>query len=112
MFRNLPKISFRGEYYLFLLPLFFILHRYVEHLEAIKTTDAIFLYLRYVLWMSVIFQLFLLLFRNSRKAFIYTFLLSLFHFFFGSIHDSLKKLIADTFFVQYVFIIPFALVVF
>lgn len=112
MISRFKSLSFNNELFFFLLPLFFILHRYVENLEAIKARDAIFLYFNYVLWMVVFFIVFHFIFKNSRKAFLFTFILFLFNFLFGSMHDFLKQQIPNSIFIQYRFIIPLAIVVF
>lgn len=92
--------------FLLLLPLFFVLHGCVENFDFIPFTDALLLITLYLLASLVLFFLFLLFYRNSAKAGITAFVIMSFHFFFGGLHDELKRFLHDTFLVKYSFILP------
>jgi hypothetical protein len=94
--------------YLFLLPLFFVLHGVMENYDFVPLKNAAGLVLIYLFACAVLSLLFRLLFRNYRRANFMAFLLMAFFLFFGGIHDFLKKLFPGSFFVQYSFLLPFA----
>ena len=76
--------------FLFLLPLFFVLHGMNEQFWLVPVKDALVLLLIYWVAAVILFFLCRLLFRDNDKAALAAFLLMAFHFFFGSIHDALK----------------------
>lgn len=91
--------------FLFLLPLFFILHGMNEQSWLVPVKGALVLLLVY--WVAAVALFFLcrLLFRDNAKAALAAFLLMAFHFFFGSIHDALKwkySIILPVFLVLYI----------
>jgi len=90
--------------FLFLLPLFFVLHGMNEQFWFVPVKDAFFLLLIYCAASLALFFLCRLFFRDNAKAAIAAFLLMAFHFFFGSIHDFLK--------IKYSIILPLFLVLF
>jgi len=75
--------------FLFLLPLFFVLHGMNEQLWFVPVKDALVLLLIYWAAAVVLFFVCRLFFRDNAKAALAAFLLLAFHFFFGSIHDLL-----------------------
>jgi hypothetical protein len=98
--------------FLFLLPVFFVLHGYNDNHNFVPVKDALLLTGLYIIYSIVLLLLFWLLYRNFYKAGLVTFLLMAFHFFFGSIHDGLKNITGQSFVTKYVFILPFITVVF
>jgi hypothetical protein len=103
---RLPKPGFRNEFFLFLLPLFFVFHGYNEYYGKITVPDGLLLLLEYEALMSVVVLFFFLLFRSFRKAALYTIILFSFHFFFGAGHDWLKETVPGTVLIKYSFILP------
>jgi hypothetical protein len=92
--------------FLFLLPVFFVLHGFTENYDFVSIKDAALLagtYLAYSLTFLLIFRLF---YKNWLKAGIITFFLMAFHFFFGSIHDGLKNIFPGTLITKYILILP------
>lgn len=100
--------------FLFLLPVFFVLHGYTENYDFIPVTDALLLLLLYLGFAILFLFLFRLYYKNWMKAAIMAFLLMAFHFFFGSMQDVLRKTLPGSFFSKYTFILPlsFLLIVF
>ena len=98
-----------GEYFLFLLPLFFVLHGYIENYEAMRFSEALYLLLQTLFVSLVILLIGLLNFRRLRKAAIFTFCLLFYHLFFGPVHDAIKKLFPSAFLSKYAFILPVSL---
>jgi hypothetical protein len=98
--------------FVFLLPLFFVLHGCVEHFDFIPLPDALLLTAIYFFASIVIFLLSWLFYRDWIKAGLLTFFIMAFHFFFGGFHDRLKKLFPETFITRYIFILPLSFIVF
>ena len=105
------KTKFR-EYFLLLLPVFFVLHGYTENYPLIKSKDVFQLLIAYLLVFGGLTGLFLLLFKSWRKAAVFVLLLMCFHFFFGNVHNSMKSLLHDNFLTKYIFILPFSAIFF
>ena len=106
------SLKFSNDFFIFLLPAFFILHRVSEHYESIQFSEALVLFIKYIIASLLLGALVFLLFKNLKKALIFTTMLMAFHFFYGSIHDGLKDSLGNSFFTKYTFVIPFALLVF
>lgn len=92
--------------FLFLLPVFFVLHGFSENFDFVPVKDALQLTGIYLLASALLMLAFWLMFRDVRRAGFLAFLTMAFHFFFGSIHDTLKKWFPETFIVKYSFILP------
>ena len=107
-----PKLHFEKEYFLFLLPLFFVLHGFVQNFEYIHAEDALFLFLKYIIATFVLCLLLLLFYRSWRKAAVFTFFLLCIYFFFGPLHDQLKEWFNESVFTKYTFLLPFFFLVF
>jgi hypothetical protein len=100
------------EFFLFLLPLFFVMHGYIENREAMHFAEALLLIAEYTLVSLVIFCIAYIVIPSQRKAALFAFSIMFFHLFFGALHDGLKKLLPTSFLTQYSFVIPFAFVLF
>ena len=106
-------IFFRSKpFFLLLLPLFFVFHGFTENFNAIPAFAALSLAGVYIAASLIIFFTGWLCYRNISKAAILSFCIMAFHFFFGTIQDTLKKLFGEIFFTRYVFLLPFILSVF
>lgn len=103
--------------FLYLLPIFFVLHGFTENYDFIPVKDALVLTAVYMGFSVLFALLFWLLYRNSgsdrnTRANLAALAIMAFNFFFGSVHDSLKKLFPESFIVKYIFVLPTALVLF
>ena len=98
--------------FLFLLPPFFVLHGFRENYDFIPVKDALLLTSVYIGVSIAISLLCWLIFRNFTKANLAAFFIMAFHFFFGSAHDSIKKIFPGSFITKYIFILPAAAVLF
>jgi hypothetical protein len=98
--------------FLFLLPVFFVLHGYTDNYNFIPIKDALLLTGLYIGSSIILSLLFWLFFRNFYKANLIAFLLMAFHFFFGSMHDGLKNIAGNSFITKYTFLLPVAAVFF
>lgn len=92
--------------FLILLPVFFVLHAWMENFGFIPVKDASSLAIYYILSSVVLTMLFLIFYRNMAKAALASFSILAFNFFFGSTHDFLKRIAGDTFIVRYSFVLP------
>ena len=109
--RLTPRFRFK-EYFLFLLPVFFVLHGYIDNLQAMSAFEALALAGQYILVTLIIFGNAFLLFRSRRKAAIITFVIMLFHLFFGPLHDAIKTVFPSFFISKYGFILAASLLAF
>jgi hypothetical protein len=98
--RNITKSGF-----IFLLPLFFVLHGNNENFNLIPLTVLLSLFLKYFFISGLVLVLSLLFLKLS-KAIIFTICILLLFFFFGAFHDFLKSLTGNTLFTSYTFILP------
>ena len=110
--KKLSADKFSFPHFLYLLPAFFVFHGYIENIEAMNPGEGLTLFGEYMLATVVISGLAFLVFRSQRKAALAAFCIMAFHFFFGAVHDGLKKILPGTFVVQYSFILPAALIIF
>jgi hypothetical protein len=77
-------------FFVFLIPIFFVLHGYRENLGYIHPGEAILLSGVYLIGSAVLFGLTFLYYRNIAKAALATGFLLAFYFFFGAVQDFLK----------------------
>ena len=95
------------EFFLWLLPLFFVLHGFVENYPAVPVGGALLLLLKYIVGIAVVTAVVYFLYRrNFRKASLFVFIAAFFYFFFGPFQDLLNKFLPGTLFTRYVFLLP------
>ncbi len=102
----------REPVFLFLLPVFFVLHGFTRNYPTISTAGAIGLLLLYIgisLVLAVIAWFFV---RNYLKAALLVTVLMSFHFFFGTIQDGLIAISSQGLISKYRFIIPAGIFIF
>jgi hypothetical protein len=109
---NLRKIEPDKQYFLFLLPVFFLFHGFTQNYPLIPIGGSFLLLIKYLVSTAIFTVLFYLLIRSWRTAGMLTFLVMSFHFFFGAIHDLLKDWFPNSFLIKYVFLIPAFFVLF
>lgn len=95
--------------YLFLLPIFFVLHGYVENLGFIDWKEAMLLLLSYFLLTASIAGFSYLFFRNWNRAALITVFWMAFFFFFGAVHEFMMAHSPIVFFSRYSFLLGLAL---
>jgi hypothetical protein len=96
--------------YLFLLPLFFVLHGAMENYDFVPLKSAAGLAAIYLFACVILSVLFWFLYRDYKHANFIAFLLMAFFLFFGGIHDFLKRIFPGSMIVQYSFLLPAAAV--
>lgn len=100
------------EYFLVLLPLFFVFHGYAVNFPLVSSKSAVILFAAYSLSFLLFAALVYLVNRNWRKTALFTFFVMCSFFFFGSFHDLIKKGLADSFIAKYTFLVPLLIVLY
>src|SRR5262245_48408189 len=77
--------------YAYLLCVFFVFHGFVENFDFVPLTDALLLTVTYFLATLVVVLACWVLYRDFANASLLAFLILSFHFFFGGMHDFLKR---------------------
>src|SRR5438552_10343277 len=77
--------------FVYLLSIFFVLHGFRENFGFIPWIDALLLMAVYLLASVFLVSLFWLIYRNFLRAGLLAFFIMSFQFFFGTVHDNLKK---------------------
>jgi hypothetical protein len=104
------KILQKYPFFYWALPLFFVLHGYLENAGLIPEKDALLLLVFYIIISLLVFLLCkLLLKRNDKGIILATTVMSIF-FFFGSLHDFLKNIAGTTFISRYSILLPVLLI--
>jgi len=109
--RDISRLASK-EFFLFLLPLFFVLHGSTENFPLVSFADALELTGIYILVTLGLLGISFLIFPSFRKAAFFTFFLVSFHLFFGPVHDFLKEIAPGFFISKYSFILPASLLTF
>lgn len=104
--QKMPGFLKKIPWYVLLLPLFFVLHGYVEYFGFVSIADAASLALRYILFSFCVFGLAWVVFRHKRKAAVITAAWMGFYLFFGALYDFLKMHSPVTFLWKYSFLLP------
>lgn len=109
---TIKSILVKYPIFLYLLPVFFVLHGYISNYDFVPVSDALLLTGTYLAASAIIAALCWLLYRDFTRANFAAFLAMCYHFFFGSVHDLIKKITPDSFLTKYSFILPFSLLLF
>ena len=113
LFMDRPGNMLRKKgFFIFAMPLFFVLHGFIENYDFVPLKDAGLLLLIYIAASLVLTALAWIVFRNVIKAAIFSVALMTLHFFFGSLHDFLKYAFPGSFISKYSFLLPFLLAIF
>lgn len=104
-FKSALSALLSKPFYFLLLPVFFVLHGFMEHQGLIDYADAFILLLSYLGTAIVVVFLFRFLFSDISKAALATFAGFFIFFFFGTIHDFLKQS-GPVFFSRYGYLLP------
>lgn len=91
----------RYPYHLLLLPLFFVLHGFLENYPFVAGGNTMLLFLAYSGVAIILFGVFYLLLKCIRKAAVMTSAVMAANFFFGTIHDTLKDFFGAGFITKY-----------
>lgn len=98
--------------FVYLLSIFFVLHGFRENFGFIPWIDALLLMAVYLLASVFLVGLFWLIYRNFLRAGLLAFFIMSFQFFFGTVHDNLKKIFEGSFMAKYSFVLSAALIFF
>jgi len=102
----LKKLFTNSAFFLYLLPIFFVLHGITENYTLVPVRDAVWLTLFYIGCTVVVALISWFFYKDFRKANIAAFILMVIYFFFGTFHDTLKSMFPDSFVSKYTFILP------
>jgi hypothetical protein len=105
----MKKLLEQFPLFLFLIPLFFVLHGYAENFGYINFIDCLILIATYAGAAAFIYFIFLFIYKNNIKAAIFVSYLFSFFCFFGALHDFL--LAHSTFLYKYTILLPAFLVI-
>jgi len=94
----------RSILFVFLLPLFFVFHGYVENYRFINFSDCLLLIVLYTIATLAVYLCFKLLLKQKMKAALMTTFIMSFYFFFGALHDFFRQ--NSIFLHKYSVIIP------
>ena len=92
--------------FLLLLPVFFVLHGFVDHYDFVPVTDALLLCLSYIGSAFIVAGIAWLFFRDVIKASLLALLIMAYHFFYGSVLDTLKSYFPETTVLRYSVLLP------
>lgn len=106
------RVLSRYILFVYLLPVFFVLHGFNEYYDLIPVNPALRLTFWYLLACTVLLLLFRFLFRDTVRAGLMTCCIMSYQFFFGSLQDLLERAFPGSFLVRYSFILPVSLAVF
>src|SRR5689334_10858808 len=98
--------------YLMLLPIFFVLHGFVENFGFVGIRDCILLCLYYFAIAAILWAVSYLIFKNWRKSALFAFCLMSFYFFYGAVHDFLKLHVEWRLFSRHGFLLSTFLILF
>jgi len=104
--KSLNNLLQQKPVFLFVLPLFFVLHNLIEIYQPYLLSAAAKLVFVYTAAGTGLAILFWILLKNWRNACILSFFVLSFNFFFGSCFDFLKNHFGYVFFLRFRFIIP------
>ena len=99
----------KNPIYLFLLPVFFVLHGFVENFGFIDLKEAVILLVSYLFLTLSIATFSWFFFRNWNRASLITVFWMSFFFFFGALHEFLKEHSPIRFVARYSFLLAAAL---
>ncbi len=106
---NKKKLLHSGNFapsFVFLLPVFFVFHGVSEYLFFIPFQDSLKLLAFYFAITALLLGVFYFVFQSIKKASLAVFISLAIFFFFGAMHDNLKKIAGDTFVIKYSFLLP------
>lgn len=98
--------AIQKTYFLLLLPVFFVLHGYMQNYPAVPAPDAFRLGTVYF-FVTLVFTTFsYFFFRSWKKAALFIAYMMGLQFFFGLFHDTMKTVFPGMIFSRYSFILP------
>lgn len=106
MYQRVLKYLQTHFLFLFLLPVFFIYSGYNELFGFLPPHFVFLNMLALVAGMLIMFGILFFVYKDLNKASLATFLITTYFLLFGFLHDSLKKIAPNTFFITYTFLLP------
>jgi hypothetical protein len=106
----MKKPFLQVPFFVFLMPIFFVLHGYYENFGFINWHSCSLLALTYCVATTIVYGFFLLLYKKAFKAALLTAYCMGFYFFFGAIYDALLQYAFGLH--RYKILLPFFLLLF
>jgi hypothetical protein len=91
---------------IFLFPLFFVIHGFVQNGGLVPFSALISLFLKFILITAFLFFVFGVIFRNNNKAAAAVFISCVFYCYFGYYHELMQELFHGSWMAKYRFIFP------
>jgi len=102
----MPPWKIKYPFFLFLFPIFFVLHGFTENFYFVSVKSALLVTAGYIISSLVLTAIFYFFSRKIMLASIMASFIVFFQFFFGSIHDFIKTFASHSFLRSYSFILP------
>lgn len=99
------KKQLSSPFYLFLYPVFFVFHGFVQNFYFIPVVDSLLLTGIYCVSLFLLTLLFYIFYRKFQPSILLACFIISFNFFFGHLHDLLLEYFENTFLTKYVFIL-------
>src|SRR5205814_622806 len=93
-------------FFLVLLPVYFVFHGFTNNYDLVPAPDALNLAAIYIGASILVFLLLFLFYHHGRRAALVAFFVASINFFFGTVHDFLKKIFPGSFIIKYSFLLP------
>lgn len=99
-------------HYLYLVPLFFVIHIGGQYADNIPFYQLLLLALIYIFFFLILRKVFYFIYKSYWKASLVTFSCQMVFFFFGALHQFVKIYFAEVWMSQYRFLLSFVLLIF
>ncbi|MES1223499.1 MAG: sulfatase-like hydrolase/transferase [Bacteroidota bacterium] len=103
MKKKIESIIKTKHLFLYLLPIFFIFHRFIQNYDLISITDALYILAAYIIAAFIISIIGSWFFKSRYKACLFGFALLFINFFFGVLWDWLNEIGQNTILTYYSF---------
>jgi len=107
---KLKKAGKSNPFFLFLLPVFFVLHSFFNNYPFIPIDKSFILIGIYIAASILLIGLSWLYFKHWLKTCLFVFMLMSYQFFFGPVQDVLKTYFPNSFLYRYSFLLPLSLI--
>jgi hypothetical protein len=104
--KKIVSIFQKHPYFLVLFPVYFVFHGFTENYDLVPLPDAVKLAAIYIITSLLVFFLLFLFYKHVKRAALGAFLIATINFFFGPVHDLLKKTFHGSFIIKYSFLLP------
>ncbi len=111
MTEKIKAFARRRHFFVYLLPLDFLLHGFNYNYNLVNAGVGLWILAIYLVATYFLYRISLFIFRNSYKAYLFTFCLLFINFFFGYMYDGFIGLSKTSFLSRYSFILAFTFLI-